>query len=195
VCFTGKPEKVTAAGGKESVNHTDHVELLRKGIPGRGGVWADFGAGEGAFTLALAELIGPEAVIYSIDKDRRALARQAQAMKVRFPDRPAGNLQILNTDFTRPIDLPPLNGLVMANALHFQRDKEPVVRLLKSYLGLNGRMLLIEYNTDSGNAWVPHPLSYPTWEKLAARSGFRSTQLVATYPSRFLREIYSAMSC
>jgi SAM-dependent methyltransferase len=190
----GKPEKVSAAGGKESVNHKDHAELLRKGIPGSGGVWADFGAGEGAFTLALAELTGPEAVIYSIDKDRRALARQAQAMKVRFPDRPAGNLQILNTDFTRRIDLPSLDGLVMANALHFQRDKEPLVRLLKSYLAPNGRMLLIEYNTDSGNAWVPHPLSYPTWEKLAAQTGFMSTQLLATYPSRFLGEIYSAMS-
>ena len=189
----GKPEKVTAAGGKDNVNHTDHVELLRKGIPCRGGVWADFGAGEGAFTMALAELTGPEAVIYSIDKNRRALARQAQAMKVRFPDRRAGSLQILNTDFTRRIDLPPLDGLVMANALHFQRDKEPVVRLLKSYLHPNGRLLLIEYNTDSGNAWVPHPLSYPTWEKLAARTGFMSTQLLATYPSHFLREIYSAM--
>jgi SAM-dependent methyltransferase len=177
------------------LNHKDHVDLLREGIPGRGGVWADFGAGEGAFTLALAELSGPEAVIYCIDKDRSALARLVQTLKARFPDRPTGNLHILNTDFTRQIDLPPLDGLVMANALHFQRDKEPLVRLLKSYLRLNGRLLLIEYNTDSGNAWVPHPLSYPTWEKLAARTGFMSTQLLATYPSRFLREIYSAMSC
>jgi SAM-dependent methyltransferase len=171
------------------------MDLLREGIPGRGGVWADFGAGEGAFTLALAELTGSEAVIYCIDKDRSALARLVQAMKARFKDRPTGNLQILNTDFTRRIDLPSLDGLVMANALHFQRDKEPLVRLLKSYLRPNGRLLLIEYNTDSGNAWVPHPLSYPTWEKLAARTGFKSTQLLATYPSRFLREIYSAMSC
>jgi hypothetical protein len=42
--------------------------------------------------------------------------------------------------------------------------------------------------------WVPHPLSYPTWQKLAARSGFARTELLATHPSRFLGEFFSAAS-
>jgi hypothetical protein len=41
---------------------------------------------------------------------------------------------------------------------------------------------------------VPHPLSYPTWQKLAARSGFARTELLATHPSRFLGEFFSAAS-
>jgi len=40
------------------MKHTEHVNLLRRGIPAPGGVWADFGSGTGAFTLALAELTG-----------------------------------------------------------------------------------------------------------------------------------------
>jgi hypothetical protein len=32
---------------------------LRDGVPEPGGVWADLGSGEGAFTLALADLLGP----------------------------------------------------------------------------------------------------------------------------------------
>src|SRR5690554_4106120 len=44
---------------KTAMNHQDHVNLLRPGVPATGGVWADFGAGTGAFTLALAELLGP----------------------------------------------------------------------------------------------------------------------------------------
>jgi hypothetical protein len=37
-------------------------------------------------------------------------------------------------------------------------------------------------------------MSYPTWEALAAANGFVATRLLATQPSRFLREIYSALS-
>ena len=52
------------------MNHNDHVNLLRKGIPEKGGLWADLGSGTGAFTLALADLIGSTGHIYSIDKDQ-----------------------------------------------------------------------------------------------------------------------------
>jgi SAM-dependent methyltransferase len=180
--------------GKGQVKHEDHVELLREGIPRMGGFWADFGSGDGAFTLALAELVGPLGVIYSIDKDRRALARQEDAMKRRFPKRPVESVHYVKADFTNPVDLPPLDGIVMANALHFHRNKQPLVRMLKSYLRQGGRMLLVEYNTDSGNVWVPHPLSFSSWVDLASQSGFEETSLLATYPSRFLREIYSAIS-
>lgn len=180
--------------GRKGLQHKDHVELLRAGIPGPGGTWADFGSGEGAFTLALRELTGPQAQIYSIDKDRSALARQEVAMRRHFPEDWEGNIHYLTADFTRPVDLPPLDGFVIANALHFHRDKEPLVSLLKSYLREAGRMLLVEYNTDSGNPWVPYPLSYPSWQDLATRAGFEETRLMATYPSRFLKEIYSAIS-
>ena len=38
------------------MDHNDHVNLLRPADLNRGGLWADFGAGSGAFTLALREL-------------------------------------------------------------------------------------------------------------------------------------------
>jgi hypothetical protein len=42
------------------LDHADHVRLLRDAAT-RGGTWAGLGAGAGAFTLALAELLGPKA--------------------------------------------------------------------------------------------------------------------------------------
>jgi SAM-dependent methyltransferase len=173
------------------MNHDDHVALLRSGIDRPGGVWADFGSGTGAFTLALADLIGPAGVIYSIERDRSALAQQEQSMLERFPDsivhyRPA--------DFTRPLDLPALDGIVMANALHFQRKPQPIVQLLKSYLRSQGRFILVEYNIEQGNSAVPYPVPYRMWAELAQRCGFTHTQLLMTRPSRFLKEIYSAVS-
>jgi SAM-dependent methyltransferase len=191
-----------AYAGYITVNHQDHIDLLRDGIPtdqtfnpttGRNQqqIWADFGSGAGAFTLALAELLPPQALIYSIDRDRRALEQQERVLRARFPHR---QLIYLTADFNRPIELPPLDGVVMANALHFQRDKGPLLRLIKDYLRPSGRLILVEYNVDRGNPWVPHPLSYPTWEKLAHQNGFWPTRLLAVKPSHFLEQFYSALS-
>ena len=82
----------------------------------------------------------------------------------------------------------------MANSLHFHRHKDPILQSIKGYLRPGGSLVLIEYDADRGNPWVPHPLSYPTWEATAHRNGFASTQLLATVPSRFLNQIYSALS-
>ncbi|MGE5333635.1 MAG: class I SAM-dependent methyltransferase [Nitrososphaerota archaeon] len=173
------------------MNHDDHVRLIRDGVTGGGSMWADLGSGGGAFTLALADLLGAGGHVYSVDTDERALREQRQALQARFP---AAMVEQRTADFTRPLDLPPLDGVVMANSLHFQRHKEPVLRLVRDMLKPRGRLVLVEYNADKGNWWVPYPLSYPTWEKLARANGFIETRLLATVPSRFLREIYSALS-
>jgi ubiquinone/menaquinone biosynthesis C-methylase UbiE len=173
------------------MNHADHVNLLRQGVPASGGVWADFGAGTGAFTLALAELIGASGVVYAIDKDANALRENERQLRPRFSTTTA---HYHVADFTRSLVLPSLDGIVMANALHFLRDKDSMVQLMRHYLKSNGRLLLVEYDVDKGNMWVPHPLSYGTWEALARRNGFRETRLLATQPSRFLGQIYSAVS-
>jgi SAM-dependent methyltransferase len=178
-------------GKKSPMQHADHVGLIRGGIAETGGVWADLGSGAGAFTLALADLIGPTGQIYSIDQDRRALREQEQAMRARFPNVAT---QYLVADLAQRQPLPALDGVVMANSLHYQRSKEPVLELIKSYLKPGGRLILAEYTADAGNPWVPYPLSYPTWAALAAKAGFVGTRLLATVPSRFLREMYAAVS-
>jgi SAM-dependent methyltransferase len=176
------------------MEHADHVKLLREGIPGQGGVWADFGSGSGAFTLALAELAGPRAEIYSIDRDPGALLRQERALQDRFPTHPSSFLHFLVADFTHPLNLPVLDGAVAANALHFHRHVDSVLQLIHSYLRPGGRLVVVEYNVDQGNPWVPHPFSFGTWRKIAERNGFIDTRLLATRPSRFLKEIFSAVS-
>lgn len=173
------------------MNHEDHVNLLRKGVPEAGGVWADLGSGWGAFTLALADLIGPTGHIYSVDKDRGSLREQERAMRARFP---GVTVEYIVADMSHRLDLPPLDGVVMANSLHFLHDKDPMVQLVRSYLRPGGRFILVEYNADRGNWWVPYPLSYSTWEKVARRNGFATTELLARRPSRFLNEMYSALS-
>lgn len=170
------------------MDHAEHVRLLRDGVT-RGGRWADLGAGTGAFTLALAELVGPEGEVVAVDRDRGALRQLERAV------RPGGaTVRTLAADFTKAVDLASLDGVVMANSLHFVRDKAPVLEIVRSMLKPSGRLLLVEYDADHGNTWVPHPLTFETWRALADANGFTGTRELASVPSRFLRRIYSAAS-
>jgi SAM-dependent methyltransferase len=173
------------------VNQADLVRLIRDGVDKTGGEWADLGAGEGAFTLALAELLGPGAHVTAVDRDARALRDLPAEVGKRFPDT---RLDVLVADFTRPLALSDLDGIVMANSLHFVRDKLPVLARVRSMLRPAGTLIIVEYGSDRGNPWVPHPFSYPRWEQMAAEAGFERTRLLGTVPSRYLGSMYSAVT-
>jgi ubiquinone/menaquinone biosynthesis C-methylase UbiE len=172
------------------MDHSDHVNLLKPADIKPGGSWADLGAGSGAFTFATRELTGPTASIYAVDKDHASLNQLKQSYRVRFGD--SQNLNLIAGDFSRTLDLPALDGIVMANSLHFFKDKEKILRHVSSFLKPNGILLVVEYNVDSGNLWVPYPFSFETYRKLAPRANFSEPRLLAKVPSRFLREFYSA---
>lgn len=170
------------------MNHADLVGLIEDGVTERGGRWADLGAGEGAFTRALADLLGPGSHITAVDRDGRALRSLAGE---KFP-----GLTVATKvgDFTRPLGLSDLDGVVMANSLHFLRDKAPALELVRTMLRPGGELVIVEYGTDRGNPWVPHPFSYERWEKMAAQAGFVGTRLLKTIPSRHTGSMYSAVS-
>jgi SAM-dependent methyltransferase len=174
------------------VDHADHVSLLRPAVV-PGGTWADIGAGEGAFTLALADLLGPGGRIVAIDRDRHALRSNEEAVRDRFP---ASVLTTLVADLTGPLDLPELDGLVAANSLHFvPRDRQvAVVAALAAHLRPGGSFVVVEYDADRGNPWVPHPFRYAAWERLAEAAGLTDTRRIGRVPSRFLDGIYAAES-
>lgn len=174
------------------MDHNDHVNLLRPANLSQGGVYADFGAGSGAFTLALRELVGLDAIIYAVDKDKSALRELENHHRSRF--NMTDNLILLPNDFARPLDSPPLDGIVMANSLHFFKEKEKILRHVREFLKPDGALIVIEYNVDAGNLWVPHPLSFETFRMLASRAGFSEPRLLARISSRFLKEFYSAVA-
>lgn len=174
------------------MNHIDHVNLIRPAALESGGTWADLGAGSGAFTLALREVLGPEAKIFAVDKDRTSLAQLEASHGKRFGE--AGGLTSLQADISGPLDIPPLDGALMANSLHFFRDKVAMLKRVHGLLRPGGTLLVVEYNVDKGNAWVPFPLAFPTFASLATKAGFEAPGLIATHPSTFLREFYSALA-
>jgi ubiquinone/menaquinone biosynthesis C-methylase UbiE len=169
--------------------HKDHVQLISLGIDEKIGIWADLGSGEGAFTFALADLTDQKAEIYSIDKSNHSLKQQQREFESKFP---FTKINFIKADFTKPLDLPPLDGILMANSLHYVKDQKSFLKNIKQYLKPGGKLILVEYNVDKGNYWVPFPLSFDTFEKLVEEAGFKETKLIGQIPSSFLNEIYAA---
>jgi SAM-dependent methyltransferase len=175
------------------MDHADHVALIRAGVTEPGGTWADIGAGAGAFTLALADLLGVGGRIIAVDRDARALDENASAVAERFP---AAEMSTLVADLEGRLDLPLLDGLLAANSLHFVRPERQVavIESLALHLRPGARFVVVEYDTDRGNPWVPHPFSSRRWPEMAAAAGLTGTLEIGRVPSRFLGAIYSAVS-
>ena len=76
----------------------------------------------------------------------------------------------------------------MANSLHINRKKAPIVEALFGLLKPGGRLILVEYNTDRGDASGPNPIVHPAWEALDGRCGFEATRMIGSCRNRFLGE-------
>lgn len=137
--------------------------------------WADLGSGSGVFTQALAAILPAGSKIIAID-DNAAALRQ-----IRSGD--AVNISTLAADFTKPLSLPPLHGVLMANSLHFVQDKRSFLELLKTYLHPAGQILLVEYDLKKGNHWVPYPLPFEEAKKLFTHAGFSHIEKINERPS------------
>jgi ubiquinone/menaquinone biosynthesis C-methylase UbiE len=162
--------------------------LIAPGVTGASGTWADLGCGDGIFTAALYSLLAPGSRIYAVDKSQRALRALAHNFAESYPD---ASPHIVLADFTRPLALPSLDGLLMANSLHFVKEKGAVLDQLVLLLKPAGRLVVVEYNTSRGNYAVPHPLDETGFLALAKQIGLRQVAILAKIPSSFLGEMYA----
>ena len=173
------------------MDHRDHVALIRAGVEGAGRRWLELGAGEGAFTLALADVLGSGGEIVAVDRDRRALDTMRTRVAARFP---AAAIETVVADFTGGLPAGPFDGVLAANSLHFVGRPDPVLDAIGAALAPGGRFVLVEYDADQGNPWVPHPISFARWRRLAPTHGFAEPRLLHRVPSRFLNAIYGSVT-
>lgn len=149
--------------------------------------WADLGCGTGLFTHALAHLLAPGSTIHAIDQDAAALKQ--------VPSHTGIVIEKQTADFTRAsLSFPPLDGILMANSLHYVKDKQAFLQRITASLRAKGHLLIVEYDTDRGNSWVPYPLSFHSLEQLCALMDYAMVGKLGEHPSIYNRShIYSAL--
>lgn len=173
----------------------ERLGLIAAAVPApeRPARWADLGAGDGAFTLALVERLGTGSHVLAVDRDGRALARLRRAR--RRPARGA-SVDTLTADLTGDLRLDGLDGVLMANALHYvpRRRQARLLARLAAALAPGGRIVLVEYDLERGNPWVPHPLPAGEFPALALEAGLERAAIVADAPSRYWGRAYCAVA-
>ncbi|GAB4041115.1 class I SAM-dependent methyltransferase [Spirosoma jeollabukense] len=158
----------------------DAIALIRHDghYPATPSTWADLGCGTGLFTRALASLLQPGSLMYAIDTNKASLANITDYKDVA--------IKTVCQDFVRdewPFDA--IDGILMANSLHYVKDKPALIAKIQDCLTERGSILLVEYNTDIANPWVPYPLSYRSLTTLFKQAGFSSVEKLQQMPSRY----------
>ena len=127
--------------------------------------WADLGCGSGLFTRALAGKLYPGSTIYAVDKNMSSFQKSS------FPNNVI--VKTIESDFVQDdLNLENLDGILMANALHFVRNKKSFIEKMIPYFRDAPVFLLVEYDTDLPNPWVPYPISFTSLKKLFSEKGF-----------------------
>lgn len=150
--------------------------------------WADFGAGSGLFTHALASLLAPGSKIIAIDKNVTVFEKNITENDVR--------IETLQADFTSAtLYINDLDGILMANSFHFVRDKFDFIKKISSFFKDQECFLIVEYDTDQANPWVPFPVSFRSLKELFQKLGYNFIGKIHELPSRYNRaNIYSALA-
>jgi len=172
------------------LQHADAVRLLASSeLDARAPqTWADLGCGDGVFTRALASLLAPGSTIHAMDRDAAALRTLPAELHGVLIRAWAGDVT------EQPWPFGAVDGLLLANVLHYVRDQAAFLRGCHDQLTPGGYLLVVEYDTDRANRWVPYPSSRQALTELCTAAGFARVVALGSHPSIYQRApLYSVL--
>ena len=166
---------------------SDATTLIKAGIPDKvnNAIWADLGCGNGTFTNALANLLGDSGKIYAVDKEQQELGIETGS-KI--------EIEFVKLDFIHD-ELPfsYVHGILMANAIHYVKDKPVFIEKIKKHLKNSGQMIIVEYDTVRQNRWIPYPISFENLIETFSKAGFTQIKKIGERNSVYRSEkMYAA---
>ena len=142
--------------------------------------WADLGCGSGLFSKALLQLLPASSVVYAVDK-------QAQS----FSEKQIHFYQLDVENDILPFNS--VNGILIANALHYVKNKSALIKKIKKILQPGGSFIIVEYDYMQANRWVPFPVDFISLKALFTSEGFDKVEKINERPSLYNRgNMYSA---
>lgn len=156
----------------------DAIALIKHTPATSPAVWADLGCGSGLFTYALANLLETGSTIYAWDKGHTALSGLPNPHHI---DIKPGQLDFLKDD----LPVSELDGVLMANSLHYVREKAAFINKVSAHLREHGAFLVVEYETTKANRWVPYPVPFSALKTLFNKAGFADAVKLNERPSLY----------
>jgi hypothetical protein len=135
-------------------------------------VWADLGCGSGTFTKALNSSLPAGSHITAVDREKQ-------------------RLDLLNVEFLRAnlerdeLKLSGLDGILMANAIHYVAEKAALIRKLEPMFAGSPHFIMIEYDIGRANPWVPFPITFRQLQTLFRTLGYYKIVKVSERPSAY----------
>ena len=164
----------TLLEGFTAFHHPNHAEQ-----------WADLGCGSGVFTEVLANVLPAKSNIVAIDSKTQYLPHaMGNAVSVRFQK---------NNFETDDLNLPALDGIMMANALHYISSKESLILKLERCFQDNPLFVMVEYEKSQPNAWVPFPIPYANMKALFQQLGYKTIKKLGEQKSVYGEMMYACL--
>ena len=147
--------------------------------------WADLGCGSGIFSYALTSLLPAGSNITCLDKTIQHIEPFMNGVSLRFQQRDFENHTFPERS---------LSGILMANAIHYVEDKVALIKKLKDPLQPDGQWIIIEYDTNRANRWVPFPISFIRLQTLFKDMGYANIIRIGEHPSVYSNDpIYACV--
>jgi len=154
------------------------IELIRfRPSENKKQAWMDLGCGDGLFTSAVASFLPKGSIIHAVDKDEKALRRIPGDINGVMIEKSVADFLTENVFFLR------LDGVLMANSLHFIPDRLSFLRTIFGSLKEGGLLVLVEYDLKTANPWVPYPVTIDEAGMLLTAAGFGSFEVLCKKPS------------
>lgn len=147
--------------------------------------WMDLGCGSGVFTQLLAAYLPARSSITAIDK-------APQYLPETMGNSVAVNFKIYDFE-NDTLPLQQVDGILMANSLHYIRDKKALIIKLEKYFTNTPTFLIIEYDHTQANQWVPYPISFEKLKQLFAQLHYYKIEKTAEQKSVYGGTMYACM--
>lgn len=148
-------------------------------------IWLDLGCGKGTFTYALASILPAGSTIIAMDRETQQLNTHSN---------PEVTIEFKKVDFEKEeLEVGKVSGILMANSLHFVKDKIKLINRLASLFSSSVHFIIIEYDTMAHNPWVPYPIDFVNIKNLFSISAETVIKKIGEYPSVYNdNNIYAA---
>ena len=153
------------------MTHQEAFNFIKDIFSTPGETWADLGAGGGTFTLPISQLLGKSGKVFAIDINPNVLNINNANLQLNRAE-----IVSIQADFTNDLELPLLDGIFMANALHFIKDQPDFLKQYIYKLKPQGKFVFVEYDHNQSSPWVPFPVPFQKLKEMV--SGVSLTEAI-----------------